>query len=193
MPLPPSDSDRELLHRRNIVAEGYRRRDGLFEVEARLTDTKTTEAATPAEAALRKPGGVLHDILLRLVFDENMKVHDIVAFTEAAPYPACPNAHAALGSLKGLSMSSGWSRTVRERLGGVNGCTHLVELLGPAATTAFQTLAPLRMSRPDPLDANGRPVKIDSCHAYARDGELVKVRWPAFYEARGGKSQGGER
>ena len=33
----------------------------------------------------------------------------------------------------------GLSADVRERLGGTEGCTHIVELLGPVATTAFQT------------------------------------------------------
>ncbi|MFZ4756725.1 MAG: DUF2889 domain-containing protein [Burkholderiaceae bacterium] len=177
MPLPPPDPDRTPLHHRAIEVRGWRRRDGMFEVEATLTDTK----AEPAPWV--RADGVLHHMQVRLVFDESMTVRDVVACTDASPYPVCPDAAPGLAVLKGLSMASGWSRTVRERLGGVKGCTHLVELLGPMATTAFQTLAPLRMAAPDVLDASGRPRKIDSCQAYAAQGELVRVRWPEHHVA----------
>jgi hypothetical protein len=177
MPLPPPDPDRTPLHHRAIEVRGWRRRDGMFEVEATLTDTK----AEPAPWV--RADGVLHHMQVRLLFVESMTVRDVVAFTDASPYPVCPDAAPGLAVLKGLSMASGWSRTVRERLGGVKGCTHLVELLGPMATTAFQTLAPLRMAAPDVLDASGRPRKIDSCQAYAAQGELVRVRWPEHHVA----------
>ena len=35
----------------------------------------------------------------------------------------------------------GWRRAVNEAVGGTKGCTHLKELLMPAATVAFQTLS----------------------------------------------------
>ena len=178
MPLPPPDPDRTPLHHRTIDVRGWRRGDGLFEVEATLTDTK----AEPAPWV--RADGVLHRMQVRLVFDESMTVHEVLACTDVSPYPVCPDAAPGLSALKGLSMASGWSRAVRERLGGVTGCTHLVDLLGPLATTAFQTLSPIRMAAPDVLDANGRPRKIDSCHAYAAQGELVRVRWPEHHVPR---------
>ena len=33
-----------------------------------------------------------------------------------------------------------------------------------------------------PLDANGRPLKIDSCYAYASHRDMVRVRWPEHYD-----------
>lgn len=59
-----------------------------------------------------------------------------------------------------------------------------MEILLPLAATAFQTLTKLRMSEPDELGADGRPLKIDSCFAYAAEGELVRRRWPEFHHAR---------
>ena len=70
---------------------------------------------------------------------------------------------------------------IRERLGGRASCTHLVELLSPMATTAFQTLWPFTRGRPEKLDAHGRPVKIDTCYAYASDREVVMQMWPVHY------------
>jgi hypothetical protein len=123
----------------------------------------------------------MHDMGVRLVFDENMVVHDVQTFTDAAPYEACPAGGLALQELKGLRMTSGWSREVRSRLAGARSCTHLVELLVPLATVAFQSLSALRRGHPDQLDATGQPTKIDSCYAYAAEGELVRRRWPTFH------------
>jgi hypothetical protein len=79
---------------------------------------------------------------------------------------------------------------VRELLGGTAGCTHLVELLGPVATTAFQTIFPYRdrQRRGEGSADHGaaersrrKPRLIDTCHAFASDGEVVKHYWPEFY------------
>jgi len=87
-------------------------------------------------------------------------------------------------------------REARARLGGVHGCTHIVELLGPVATTAFQTVSSrkarelslehrIRIGKPpkpaDPGAPAAKPYVIDTCHAWAADGPVVK-RWaPQFY------------
>src|SRR6185295_8172822 len=40
MPLPVTEVERELLHTRRIRYEGYKRADGLWDIEAHLTDIK---------------------------------------------------------------------------------------------------------------------------------------------------------
>ena len=76
----------------------------------------------------------------------------------------------------------GFHREVQRRVGGVKGCTHLVELLRPLATTAFQTLvARRRKAEADPEAQQRRPPFLDTCHAHASDSPEVKRRWPAFY------------
>jgi hypothetical protein len=171
---------REELHHRRIDMRGYRRSDGLYEVEGRVVDRKPHDfqavggRAVPAHAPV-------HDMGVRLVFDDEMVVRDVATFTDAAPYLDCPGGGLALQALKGLRMTSGWSREVRNLLGGARSCTHLMELLIPLATTAFQSLSALRRERPDRLDAAGRPTKIDSCYAYAAEGDLVRRRWPEFH------------
>ena len=64
--------------------------------------------------------------------------------------------------------------------GGVHGCTHLVELLGPVATVAYQTLVARRMKQAND-QPDRRPSIIGSCHAYRSDGDVVRQRWPKFY------------
>lgn len=184
-PLPFADDPaiaREEVHFRRIDMRGYRRSDGLYDVEGRVTDRKASDF-TPANGDRFFPAGEpVHDMGVRLTFDERFVVHDVQAFTLAAPYPICPEATRAMQSIKGLRMTSGWSSEVRNRLGGARGCTHLMELLMPMATTAHQTLGGWRPGQPEKVDANGRPLKIDSCYAYGADRELVQHRWPLYFQ-----------
>ncbi len=176
---------REALHLRNIDMRGYRRGDGLFEVEGRVVDRKTHSFAQPAPGRTLAAGETLHNMGVRLVFDEDLLVHDVETFTDAAPYPPCFKGGRALRSIVGMRMVAGWAQGIRSRLGGGRSCTHLMELLIPMATTAHQTLGYLRIQQPDRLDAHGRPVQIGSCYAYAPESEVVLQRWPQFHKLAG--------
>jgi hypothetical protein len=184
MPLPAS-VPRDELHLRRIELRGYRRHDGLYDIEARMVDTKTTELKL-GDGRLVAPGEPVHDMWIRLVVDEDLNVIDIVASTDASPFGVCREATATLQAMKGLRIGHGWSQITRERLGGRYGCTHLTELLAPLATVAFQTLSQVRQAKPTPVDANGKPRKIDSCYAYASNREIVRRRWPPHYDGGAG-------
>lgn len=172
---------REELHCRTIEMRGYRRSDGDYEIEGRVTDTKTRPIQPQGTDAPVPAGVPIHDMSVRLVVDELLVVKDVTAVTHAGPFPDCPHAAASLAGLKGARIASGWTSRVKSMLG-KESCTHLVELLIPLATTAYQTLAEARFARGDELDATGRPAKIDSCYAYSDERELVRRRWPAFHK-----------
>jgi hypothetical protein len=176
MPLS-APAKREKLHDRTIVLEGFRREDGLFDIEARLTDTKTY-AFTNEDRGEVRPGEPLHGMLMRLTIDEDLRIVACEADTEYGPYAVCPAITPNFASLAGLKIGPGWMRAAKERVGGVRGCTHLVELLGPMATVAYQTLVVLRRNRP--VDPSRLPALLNTCHAYAADGEIVARRWPRF-------------
>lgn len=176
-----SNRERERLHLRRIEMSGYRRQDGLYEVEGRVIDCKSCDHTPVSGGRQVAAGEPVHDMWVRLVFDGRLVVHDVEARTMAAPYPMCPEAAGAMQAIRGLRMTTGWSAEVRQRLGGVRGCTHLMELLMPMATTAHQTLGGEPRRGPDPTDAAGRPLKIDSCYAYAAERELVRLRWPQHH------------
>jgi len=177
----PPQVSREELHFRRIDMRGWRRGDGLYEVEGRVTDRKTYDFMPRSGSERVAAGETIHDMGVRLVFDENLQVHAVETFTQAAPYAMCPEGGRALQSLVGLRMASGWSKAVRGRLGGARSCTHLMELLIPLATVAHQSLSEVFRTRPERLDATGRPAKIDSCYAYGTERELVLRLWPEFH------------
>ena len=117
---------------------------------------------------------------LRLTLDDPLQVREVAAVTDAGPYAICPAITPAFGQLKGLTVGRGWRREVLARLGGVRGCTHLVELLWPMATAAYQTIYPV-LARERAAAAESRPpAHLDSCHALARDGEVVREAPPAL-------------
>src|SRR5581483_2991 len=127
----------------------------------------TREVETEHPWGGRIPAGEpVHDMWLRLTLDDKLKVHDVEAAVDRSPYPPCPHAVASLAVLKGHSIAPGWSLLVKKLLGGAKSCTHLMELLMPIATTAYQTMAPHRRAAAAPVPGQ-RPGKIDSCYAYS--------------------------
>jgi enoyl-CoA hydratase/carnithine racemase len=92
----------------------------------------------------------------------------------------CPAAASAMRAIIGLQIGRGWNKEVQRRLPPASRCTHLAELLGPMATAALQAMSGLRQDRPDPVDAQGRPLQLGTCYAYSPHSDLVKRRWPDF-------------
>ena len=182
---PSATLARTTLHQRTIVMTGYAREDGLFEIEGRVTDTKPHGFTPPGGNRHVRAGEPLHDMSVCMVFDAGLVVRDVAYVTHSSPYPACQRGGESLRDICGLRIAAGWSAEVKRRLGGARSCTHLMELLLPMATTAMQSMSVFNLQNPTPRDAAGRPTKIDSCFAYARDGEVVLRRWPEFHRPLG--------
>lgn len=170
---------RQELHCRKIELRFFSRADGLYEVEGRLQDTKQHPFRRQLHTQDTPAGEPLHDITVRLVIDDAMLVHDASASMQATPFDVCTGAERTLAPLKGLRLGKGWSRQVRDLLGGAASCTHIVELLGPMATTAFQGLAPARLAAlNDPANDHLHRARVNSCYAYADNREVVAKLWP---------------
>ena len=196
MPLSPP-AQRDPIHTRKVVCRGYRRSDGLWDVEGELVDTKAYSFPNEYRGGAIEPGDPLHGMVIRVTVDDTLVIHAIEAAIDKAPYGLCNTAAPAFDQLKGLKIGPGFTRKVKERLGGVHGCTHLVELIGSMATTAFQTIYPiLARERPefgaDYKPGSKHPALLNSCHVYARNGELVRRRWPDLYTGDRKRAADGE-
>jgi len=177
-----SPSPREALHNRRIECRGYRRADGLWDIEAHLVDTKTY-AFPNSERGMIAAGEPVHEMWLRVTVDDALTVTAVEAAMDAAPYRVCPEIAPAYAGLVGHTIGPGWSRTVRRLFGGTKGCRHLLEMLPVVATVAFQTIVPLRERLAGRSPAT-KPPQLDSCHALASDGEVVKRHYPKFYTGK---------
>lgn len=186
---PPHPTDAALsapaprtpMHTRRITCQGYRRDDGLWDIEGHMTDEKAYAFENEWRGTLR-PGDFLHDMWLRLTIGDDFVVRAVEAVSAQTPFSHCPVITPHYQRLVGLRIGPGWTAAVRERVGGLDGCTHLTELLGPMATTAFQTLASITRAQEKAQGAAPkRPPVLNTCHAWAADGPAVQRFFPDFY------------
>jgi hypothetical protein len=179
--------ERQPLHTRRYEFNGYERSDGLWDIEGWMTDVKAYAFDNQHRGRI-EPGVPLHEMRLRLTLDDTFLVRDIEAVTEAGPFAVCPDITPNYQRMVGVRIGQGWRQELKKRLGGIEGCTHLTEMLGAMATVAFQTIYPVlskrRAAQADSLGTEGstrRSPLIDSCHAFRADGEVVRSVWPTFF------------
>src|SRR5690606_31667616 len=137
---------REELHHRKIECRGYHRYDGKFDIEAWLTDFKGYPMPLADGERIVPVGQPLHSMGLRITIDADSKIHTCESVMAASPYAVCRGALRIMPDLVGLTISGGFLKAASERLTRQESCTHLVQLLGPLATTAYQTLSVIRQS-----------------------------------------------
>ena len=181
MPLPVPTVERSPSHIRRIVCEGFERADGLFDVDGWLRDTKGfVFHALRGSIPIGEPQ---HDMGLRITFDANFLIKDVVAVMETTPIEHCLGAAPNFAKLIGMKLTPGFHRTARTVLDGTLGCTHLIDLLGPMATTAHQTVWSKSFHKSaGPAVPDRPPAIINSCRGWAEDSRMVEVAFPAFYK-----------
>lgn len=180
---------RTKLHHRSIQCEGFKRDDGLWDIEAHLTDQRSYDCSYDPEhrGGLIPAGENVHNMRVRLTLDLDFLIHDAVAISDETPFPICFKATEVMQRLIGLRMRKGWLKEVRERISTEVSCTHLIDLLTPIANTAYQTMHAALEERAEQRkreDKNFTRQKLgilDTCIALASDGEVVKRQWPEFY------------
>jgi hypothetical protein len=211
MPLPAA-APREHLHTRTVTCQGFLRRDGLWDIEGHIVDVKTYAFESEWRGTV-SPGTPVHEMWIRLTIDDRMEIKDVAAATDHSPFQVCPDILPNFQRLVGVKIGHGFTREVRARLGGTQGCTHIVEMLQQVATVAFQTTVSERAralrkqqkaeaaktappeATADPGQAGGDkpadkprrpPIVVNTCHAWSSEGPLVKRYMPDFYT--GGKA-----
>ena len=177
MPLS-SPAARERLHLRRVSYEGFRRNDGLFDIEAHITDNKDRDYKLAMGS--RSKDIPVHQMWARVTIDRRFDVIDIEAVTDDMPYPGqCDRIGSEYKRLIGANLLKGFRKSINEHMGGVKGCTHLSELLGYLPTAAVQTFAGIQN---ETVSVDGkRPFQLDSCHALAVTSETVRVYYPKWY------------
>lgn len=166
---------REAVHKRQINCNGFVRNDGLYDIEAELTDHKTYAFPSDFRGTVT-PNLPVHHMILRVTINKERMIQHAEAITITGPYAICPSANEVFHNLVGLQIGPGWRRKVQAAIGGRHGCTHITELLGPLATTAYQTLygEEARQNRQlGPMTDQSKPASrvelANSCVGYAND------------------------
>jgi len=175
---PPAP--REEVHNRRIRCNGFVREDGLYDIEAEITDNKTYSFPSDFRGEVT-PDDFVHHMKVRVTIDRSMTVTAAEAITISGPYAICPTANDVFRNLVGLTIGPGWRRRVTAAIGGRHGCTHISELMGTVGTIAFQTRygedarrarAPVGSNGPETQREHGdarASALANSCVAYAID------------------------
>ena len=180
MPLSPPVVERKRMHLRRVEFQGFKRSDGLWEIEARIVDTKDQDF--PLSSGLRKSGEAVHDMSVRITIDRTMTVLDAVACTDAAPYMGyCDSVPPDYSRIVGLNLFQGFLKAVKELFGGTRGCAHISELMMQLPTAALQTLSSELGGK---NDSQNRPYHLDRCHALILDSEAVQRYYPRWYHKK---------
>ena len=182
MPLSPP-VPRALRHTRAIQVEAFARDDGLWDLDAQITDVKQKDVLLASGP--RAAGTALHKLFLRITVDRELTIVEAEAASDAVPYPGyCDTIGPAYKKLVGLSLVKGFRLGLKERLSGMLGCTHLTELAQILPTAAIQAYANEVFHARDGDghdDSPHRPFQIDKCHALRADGPAVAKYYPRWY------------
>ncbi|GLU33094.1 DUF2889 domain-containing protein [Trinickia caryophylli] len=186
MPLSPPVS-RQLRHRRAIRAEAFERDDGLWDIEACLTDHKPRDVALAP--GVRPNGLPIHELWLRITIDRKLTVVDAEASSDWVPYPGhCEAANPAYRALVGLNLLDNFRRQTRRLFGGTGGCTHLTELCAVLPSAAIQAFAgdvwptgEHAGTAANVVDETEPPFQLGRCQALRFDGEAVRRFYPRWH------------
>lgn len=194
MPLPPPDCPRKPMHNRNIRLHSFERDDGLWEIEAELTDSKAYDY-TKQSGAVQHAGDPFHHMHIRIAFDHDFVIQSAVAAYDAAPCGEnCSSIAPDYELMVGMNLLKRFRNQIRERYGRTAGCTHLNELAGLLPTVAMQTMANRRRKAQEQASgATKKPFQLEGCHALRLDGPVVQEFYPQWYEASELQSAKGAR
>ena len=176
---PPAP--REAVHTRSIVCRSFRRGDDLFDIEGRFIDTRPFAYDSEFRGHCNA-GAALHHMQVRLTVDRTRHIRALESAMPGTPYPSpggCSEVNANFQRLVGCSIGRGFRKMVAERLGGIEGCTHVRALLEAMAAAAVQCFAsaahaPRRPGQSEPVRIWRLDALLDTCHSYRSDGPVVQ-------------------
>lgn len=134
------------------------------------------------DGTVRLPGVVHHIGVWLLVGDWPLRILEAEAEMRKVPQELCPTVQDTVKKVVGLTIESGFSGRVLDRVGRVEGCTHMAYLImamGPAAVHGYWTHKS-RERRPVPRSLEEFPglhMLVNSCMLWREEGPLIhKVR-----------------
>ncbi|THU02552.1 DUF2889 domain-containing protein [Lampropedia puyangensis] len=180
----PTPVERKLAHTRTVSFQGFERSDGLWDIEAEMMDTKPF-AFDLSDRHRLEAGQPVHHMHIRITIDHRLIVQDIHTSMQAYPHSVCIKADQHMRKMIGCTMMKGWRKSIETHLGGIEGCTHMRELLFNMATAAFQTLAPKALaSYRTPSENPNRPPPphLGGCMTWDFKGPTVKAIYPVYFD-----------
>jgi hypothetical protein len=166
------------IHERRLTIRTYPLEDNRVIVEGWLRDERLIFGFH--RDGQPRPPGVVHLMGVRMLLgDFPITILEAEAEMSTTPHELCPTVAETVKEIVGLPIVSGFSDQVRKKLGGAEGCSHLMHLIlamGPAVLHGFWA----HQSRdPQPVPRSfeeipGLPYLINSCQLWKEDGPLIQ-------------------
>jgi hypothetical protein len=180
---------RRLIHVRQVTCTAYSRDDGLIEIQGILVDTKPFAVALPERGRIEGDEPI-HELVLTVVIDRDLIIKSAFAETRRSPYRDCSVINVRYKRLIGMHIGSGFLSQAKRLFHKTDGCSHLTELLGPIATTAYQALwGEPKQGTQDVFHSVDERAFVGCCHALRQNGSVVKLHFPKWYRTASGNSK----
>jgi len=160
------------IHTRKIEVATYKCTPETFIVEGVLKDDRLGNSYG-ATGKLFPPGTIHHMIIRMQVKGPDLIIEDIEVEMPTLPNEFCIETIKCLEPIKGLQIVSGFTSRVKNLVGGVKGCVHLVALLTAMAPAAFQGVySGMELKVKNSLIAERME---NTCWVWRTDGPLMKM------------------
>jgi hypothetical protein len=128
----------------------------------------------------RRSAGVIHHMIIRLLLKgPQLEILEVEVEMPGIPREECGELIECLRPIVGLTITAGFTSRVKELVGGVKGCFHLLTLLLAMAPAGVQGYWSNRMTKP--MDRNSIPrqdrikfLPVNSCGVWRADGPFVR-------------------
>ncbi|HOJ51450.1 MAG TPA: DUF2889 domain-containing protein [Syntrophales bacterium] len=168
----------EKVHSRTIEISTYAQDKDKVIVEGLLKDERFQETHVPTGEKF--PRGIMHHLGIRLLVNcSSMMIEEVDVKLFQVPRAFCLETADCLAPIKGMQISRGFSKRLKELVGGTKGCAHLVELLQAMAPAVFQGVAAYRSKKLVKLDTKTLQMVynrlVNSCHVWREGGPIAKA------------------
>ena len=166
------------IHTRDIQLATYPHTDSRVIVHGVLKDRRYTKVFD-ITGEVNEPGILHHLDVTLLIKPDPLMIEDAQAQMIHVPLPECTTTLDTVEKLKGLEIKAGFSKKIRDIMGGKKGCSHLCNLIIAMGQEIVQGwLAHDRRKKPPvPKDLDSLREKnflIDSCRMWTLQGPKVK-------------------
>ncbi|MDC3237346.1 DUF2889 domain-containing protein [bacterium] len=166
------------IHTRDISLATYPHTDSSVIVHGVLKD-KRYKKIFDITGDILEPGVVHHLDVKLLIKPDPLTIEDAQAQMIKVPMPECSDTLDTVEELKGLEIRSGFSKTIRDIMGGKKGCAHLCQLIIVMSQEIVQGWLTQNRNEKSPIPKDldsfvGKKFIIDSCRMWTNKGPKIK-------------------
>jgi len=175
------------IHTRDIRMTTFPHEDGQVVVAGELIDTRHIKIFDITGKVL-EPGTIHHIRLFCRIAPDPLRIIEAEADMPVIPMPDCRSTLDRVPLLAGQEIRPGFTRRVRDIMGGTRGCTHLATLTKAMAQEMVHGWLTEQRRETTTLPENREDMKekgflVDSCRRWKKDGPKIQALVQAIHAA----------